>query len=69
MIITIITTLGCRQCRLVEKLLDKYEMDYDIEEHKEMTLDDYPRIYINRKKYDYLEFLKFVRNDGLNEVK
>ena len=59
----------CQQCVMVKKTLEKFGIEYVIEEHTNPELDEYPLIFIDGEKYSYHGFLSFVNNGGLNKEK
>ena len=66
--INVISMPVCKQCTMVKKMLEKYGMKYDIEEHDNPELDEYPVVVIDGKKYNYHDFLVFYKDGGLSEI-
>lgn len=65
--ITVTSLSSCQQCKMVKKLLEKYNLVYDVEEHIMPESHEYPLIKINGTSYDYHDFLRFVKEGGLNK--
>jgi len=67
--IDVISLPVCQQCNMVKKILEKFGIDYVVEEHVNPELDEYPLVVIDGEKYSYHSFLTFVNNGGLNKEK
>lgn len=56
--LTIVTFPTCGQCRLLKKILEKYNINYNEIEHGSPIENDYPVIYYNNEELSYNEFMK-----------
>ena len=61
MSVTIVSVPGCQQCKTAKMMLTKRKMKYEEIFHSEMFHDDYPIIYIDNNRYNYRDFLIYMK--------